>query len=215
MRCLEEKEVERSDRALASLARGEGALRLRLGQVLEMSNRGACFTLGFSSVAAYALERCDRSVRWTEAARCLARRVEQLPKLRRALALGEVSWSMGELLARVAQAEDEASWLACAASRTVRQMRGLVSEASSNARGTRGVEQHAAQSTSACAKDAGGRLDNHDGNGRNGRSSDNDVGGSKAIPATATPARTATAMAATAMAATAMAATAMAATAMA
>jgi hypothetical protein len=164
MRCLGE-EVERLDTSLASLARGEAALRLRLGQVLEVSSRSACFALGFSSVAAYALERCDRSVRWAEAARCLARRVEVLPELRGALAQGKVSWSMGELLARVAQPEDEARWLESAASHTVRQMRGLVSEALSNARRARRVEQHAARwSASACGKDGGNENDN-DGSG--------------------------------------------------
>jgi hypothetical protein len=171
MRCLGE-EVERLDTALASLARGEAALRMRLGQVLEVSSRGACFALGFSSVAAYALERCDRSVRWAVAARCLARRVEALPELRGALAFGKVSWSMGELLARVAQPEDEAHWLDSATSHTVRQMRGLIRKALSNAREAR-VQQHAARQptsggephaarrpTSACANGAGGANDN-------------------------------------------------------
>jgi hypothetical protein len=169
MRCLRE-EVERLDAALASLARGESALRLRLGQVLELASRGACFALGFSSAGAYALERCDRSVRWAEAARCLARRVEPLPELRRGLAEGTLSWSMGELLARVAQPEDEARWLESASSRTVRQMRGLVGEALSHARAARGVEQHAARrEAAACANDGGSNgaapSGNHDSEG--------------------------------------------------
>jgi hypothetical protein len=84
MRC--HGEVERLDRALASSARAEAGLRLRLGQVLEVLGRGMCFELGFSSVGAYALERCDRSVRWVEGARCIARRLEALPELRRAIA---------------------------------------------------------------------------------------------------------------------------------
>ena len=128
MRCIRE-EVERLDARLASLSRDEAALRLRLGQVLEVLSRGGVFDLGFSSLAAYALERCDRSARWAEAARCLARRVEALPELRHAMATGKVSWSMGELLARVAQPEDEAGWVALAESRTVRQVRKLVAEA--------------------------------------------------------------------------------------
>jgi hypothetical protein len=134
------------DAKLASLAREETALRLRLGQVLEVLSRGGFFELGFSSLAAYALERCDRSARWAEAARCLARRVEALPELRRAMAIGKVSWSMGELLARVAQPEDEARWVKAAESRTVRQMRGLVEPAMA-ARCEAGgsvVEKHAA-----------------------------------------------------------------------
>lgn len=115
-------DVERLDVRLASLAREEGALRLRLGQLLEVLGRGAVFDLGFSSLGAYAVERCERSVRWVEAARCLARRVEALPALRRALAAGHVSWTMAEVLARVATPGDEARWLAFAQSRTVRQV---------------------------------------------------------------------------------------------
>jgi hypothetical protein len=124
MRC--HGEVERLDSRLASLARAEAGMRLRLGQVLEVLGRGQHFELGFSSVAAYALERCDRSVRWVEGARGLARRLEPLAELRRALAFGSTSWSMAELLARVAQPEDEASWIEAAQSRTVRQMRAQV-----------------------------------------------------------------------------------------
>jgi hypothetical protein len=131
MRC--HGEVERLDGALASFAGAEAGLRLRLGQVLEVLGRGKHFELGFSSIAAYALERCDRSVRWVEAARCLARRLEALPELRRAVAFGSVSWSMGELLARVAQPGDEARWIEAAESRTVREMRGLVEARSMSA----------------------------------------------------------------------------------
>jgi hypothetical protein len=174
MRCLG-GEVEPLDTALSSLVRGEGALRLRLGQVLEVSGRSACFALGFSSVAAYALERCDRSVRWAEAARCLARRVEALPELRRALALGSISWSMGELLARVAQPEDEARWLESAASHSVRQMRGLVSEALFNARRARGGEPHVARRpASPRANDAGNDNDGSNDDGSNDDGSNDD-----------------------------------------
>jgi hypothetical protein len=121
--------LQHLDAALASLAREETALRLRLGQLLEVIGRGAVFELGFSSLGAYAVERCERSVRWAEGARCLARRLEELPQLRRALAITKVSWSMGELLARVATPADEGRWLELAQSRTVRQMRVLVTEA--------------------------------------------------------------------------------------
>jgi HAMP domain-containing protein len=121
--------VEQLDAELASLARAEAGTRLRLGQVLEVLGRGQHFELGFSSIAAYALERCDRSVRWVEGARSLARRLEPLHELRRALAFGSISWSMAEVLARVAQPEDEASWMEAAKSRTVRQMRAQVLQA--------------------------------------------------------------------------------------
>jgi len=119
-------EVERIDAALSACAREEAALRLRLGQVLEVLGRsGGCLALGFSSLGAYALERAERSVRWVESARCLARRLEPLPLLRRAIASGELSWSMGELLARVAVAQTEAEWIARARGRTLREVRLL------------------------------------------------------------------------------------------
>jgi hypothetical protein len=121
---------ERWDGELAALARAGAALRLRLGQVLELSSQKAhVFTLGFSSVSAYALERCERSSRWVEGARCLARRLEGLPALRRALAYGELSWSAAELVARVAEPAEEQRWLAAARTHTVRQLRLLVREA--------------------------------------------------------------------------------------
>ena len=109
MRCM--GDIERLDATLAALAKENSALRLRMGQLLEVIGRGAVFELGFSSLAAYAVERCERRVRWVEGARCVARRVEMLPELRRAMASGKVSWSLGELLARVATAQDEQRWL--------------------------------------------------------------------------------------------------------
>lgn len=119
-------DLERLDARLAGLAVSEAPLRLRLGQVFEMLSRGGHFELGFSSVGAYARERCERSIRWMEGARCLARRLEQLPQLRRAVAHGQISWSMAELVARVAEPVDEARWLDLAERHTVRQMRELV-----------------------------------------------------------------------------------------
>jgi hypothetical protein len=134
MRCM--GDIERLDATLASLAREEGALRLRLGQLLEVLGRGGVFDLGFSSLGAYGVERCERSVRWVEAARCLARRVEALPALRRAMAVGKVSWTMGEVLARVATPADEERWLELAESRTVRQVRESAEELLCAARST-------------------------------------------------------------------------------
>jgi hypothetical protein len=122
-------ELQELDAQLAALARREAGLRLGLGQALEVLSRGGVFALGFSSLSAYALERCERSARWVEAARCLARRLEVLPGLRRAVASGEVSWSMAELVARVAQPQEEVRWLEDARRYTVRQMRELVRNA--------------------------------------------------------------------------------------
>ncbi|MEO8185511.1 MAG: hypothetical protein ABI895_42430, partial [Deltaproteobacteria bacterium] len=122
--------IELLDAQLLGVAREEAGLRLRLGQVLELMQRKACcFELGFSSLVAYALERCERGARWVEVASCLARRLEVLPLLRRALATGCISWSKAELLARVAQPENEASWLELAERHTLRELRREASEA--------------------------------------------------------------------------------------
>jgi len=124
--------IELLDAQLVSRTRQEAGARLRLGQVLErMQRQACCFELGFSSLAAYALERCERGARWVEVACCLARRLEVLPSLRRALATGCLSWSKAELLARVAQPENEVYWLELAERRTLRELRCEVSEARS------------------------------------------------------------------------------------
>ena len=122
-------DLERVDSELVSLAWADAALRLRLGQVLEVLGRGAVFDLGFSSLGAYAVERCERSARWAEGASALARRLEALPALRWRVALGELSWSMAELLVSVATPANEARWLELAECRTVRQVRTLVAAA--------------------------------------------------------------------------------------
>jgi len=74
--CMKREAIELMDAGLAEQARSEAALRLHLGQALEVIGRGACFELGFSSLSAYALERCERSVRLALGARCLAQRLE-------------------------------------------------------------------------------------------------------------------------------------------
>jgi hypothetical protein len=122
--------LHRLDARLAASSREDAALRLRLGQALEvLREKGHCFALGFSSPSAYALERCDRSARWLEGSRHLARRLEALPQVRRALARGELTWSAAELVARVARREDEASWLSIASRHTVRELHQLVRSA--------------------------------------------------------------------------------------
>ncbi len=163
------------DAQLAGRAKVEGALRLRLGQLLEALSGGSAgaaatapapaapaesrararapggpslaggnpscgprssarsaaghFDLGFASLEAYARERCGLGRRWAQGARCLARRLEALPALRTALAHGHVSWSMAEIVARVATPETEAEWRAACRHHSVRQMRELVAAA--------------------------------------------------------------------------------------
>ncbi len=113
------------DESLAREGRGAARVRLRIGEALDrlavMSGFGE---LGFSSLAAYAHERCERGGRWAVASRTLARRLAGLPRTRRALEEGTLLWSMAEVLAAHATAENEAELLEVARERTVRQMKG-------------------------------------------------------------------------------------------
>jgi hypothetical protein len=117
------------DATLANVTRSAGSLRLGLGMTLErLARSGGHHELGFASVEAYALERCERSSRWVQASRALARRLEELPAMRQAVMSGRVSFCMAQRIAKTATAEDENIWLAEAETRTVRQMQALVRE---------------------------------------------------------------------------------------
>ncbi len=117
------------DAELARRAGEAGRLRFEMGRGLDMLERsGGHHVLGFSSIEAYALERCERSQSWTQKARGLARRLEGLPALAEALISGSLSWSMAAVLATVASPDDAEFWLAEASRRTVREMKALVLE---------------------------------------------------------------------------------------
>jgi hypothetical protein len=120
--------LERLESELRRVARGAGVLRVLLGEGFEVLGSAGCAELGFATVEAHALKRCGRSARWVQESRALARRLRELPALRRALVSGEVSFSMAQVVARVASTEDEESWITEARGRTVRAMRKLVKE---------------------------------------------------------------------------------------
>ena len=86
-------ELRLLDGELHRLARGAGRLRLRIGQGLHRLG-GGFQELGFSTLGAYALERCSRGGRWAAESRALARRLQSLPQLAEALETGSVGWSM-------------------------------------------------------------------------------------------------------------------------
>src|SRR5690349_11503174 len=87
--------VEELDRELARLAQKSGSLRLAIGIGLDaLARTGGYAALGFPSLNAYALERCERSASWTRSTRRLSVRMSELPLLRGALISGRVSWSM-------------------------------------------------------------------------------------------------------------------------
>lgn len=114
------------DEALARLGRSHAWMRLRLGELLDAHHRsGGHHELGFSSIDAYALERCGRPKRWCAESRRVARRIREreLGQVRRAMQSGRLSWSMAELVVRNATAADEAELLERARRSTVREMR--------------------------------------------------------------------------------------------
>ncbi len=120
-------EVVRLDARLTKLVRGESQTRLVLGELLEfLAQRGGHHELGFSSLGAYARERCGRSARWAGESRLLAQRVAKLPQLRAALAGGAVGWCMAELVARHATAKTDTALTELALRSTVREMRALL-----------------------------------------------------------------------------------------
>ena len=61
-------ELAQLDAELHRLARGAGRLRLRIGQALYRLGDGV-HELGFSTLGAYALERCCRGGRWAAESR--------------------------------------------------------------------------------------------------------------------------------------------------
>jgi hypothetical protein len=89
---------------------------------------GGHHALGFSTIEAYALERCERSSRWVQESRTLVRRLAELPMLAHAVRAGQVTFSMAQVIAKIACADDEERWLTEAKNRTVRGMRALVEE---------------------------------------------------------------------------------------
>src|SRR5712671_5673747 len=108
------------DSELAGLAHAVGLLRVGLADGLEALGRlGGHHDLGFATVEGYALERCGRSARWVQESRALSRRLRELPTLRGVVLSGALSWSMAQVLAKVATAADEESWISEARGRTV------------------------------------------------------------------------------------------------
>ena len=126
--------VREADRVVAELGRGAGRLRLRIGEGLDVLDEGDKLgTVGFAAVRTYAFERCERGPRWAAESRALARRLLRkgetgLPKVRHALMTGMMSWSMAELVARHASAEDEAEFIEASGTRTVAKMVTWIAE---------------------------------------------------------------------------------------
>jgi hypothetical protein len=122
-------EVERLDEDLSRASREGSTMRLRLGALLDaVARRGIHHEMGFSSLEAYALEWCERSSRWSQESRQVARSLDALPALRGSLVAGEMPWSTACLAAGRATPGDEQAWLAASRTLTVRQLRRLLLE---------------------------------------------------------------------------------------
>lgn len=121
-----------ADGELARLGRGEAQLRLRIGELLDalFVSRGH-HELGFSSIDAYVVERCQRSRSWGRTTRGLAKRLRQrgLSSVRRALMSGQLGFSMAEILVRHATRQNQDALVAEALSSTVRGMQAKLTGA--------------------------------------------------------------------------------------
>src|SRR5688572_22495589 len=123
-------EVTRLDYELVRIGRGAAVIRLSIGAMLDvLSSSGGHHELGFSSLEAYARERCERTGRWAADTRALARKLHDLPRTREALELGIIGWSTAELLARHVTSNSEVEWLGRARQSTVRELRALLADA--------------------------------------------------------------------------------------
>ena len=123
--------IERMDRRLAELGRADGRWRLQLGDLLERFTRlGGPTYFASPSPGAYGVQFVGRTARWCDDSRAMARRLDELPLLRAALATGRMGWSMIELLSRHATAATEADLLLAARGKTVRAMKETLLAAS-------------------------------------------------------------------------------------
>ena len=123
---LIERDEARLDAGLVRMARRQTVVRLAVGEAFVALGQG-WQELGFSRFVDYVRERCNRSGRWGEDTRALARRLAGLPGIRRALFDG-VGWCMAEVLSRHATADDEEELLEATRGMTVRQVKRVLAE---------------------------------------------------------------------------------------
>jgi hypothetical protein len=111
------------DAQLAAYVRARGPLRRALAAVAGrlVAARG-WERLGFARLRDYAVERVGLSARSVQDLACVDARLAELPRLEAALVSGSITWTKARLLARVATAVDERTWLARAAQRTAREL---------------------------------------------------------------------------------------------
>lgn len=121
---------ESVERTLARLAAAAGPLRRVMAAVAaRLVDSRAWERLCFARLSDYAREQLGVSARQLQELARVHRALGALPRLERALLANELPWSKLKLLARVATAEDEASWLALARETSTRELAERVREA--------------------------------------------------------------------------------------
>lgn len=125
------------DAELTALSERQGVLDQEIGRCLLLALSARVHEhLGLSSFVEYANLRLGYSPRLTKEKLRVARALERLPKLERALATGAQTWSAARELTRVATPQTEAEWLTAAQGKTQRELERLVAGLRPGARPT-------------------------------------------------------------------------------
>ena len=124
-------EVRVWDAEAAWRARGSGGLKLRIGEALDkLVSEGALQRhFGVSGLGDYAKQYCGRSRAWAGEAKTLAHRLAKLPRLRIALKVGVIDYSMAVALAPYATPDNEDALLQRAMGSSVRAMKRALKKA--------------------------------------------------------------------------------------
>jgi hypothetical protein len=117
--------------ALDELRRSERGAVLLFAEVMQ---RELYRELGFASIHAYALESLDFSPSKTAQFIQLAKRLDELPRLRRAVETGEVTWTGARSVAGVATSDSEGEWVEQAKRLSRRQLAKKIDRARKDVR---------------------------------------------------------------------------------
>jgi len=121
----------------ASLRHSIDALRNAEGRSLiwftEIARRRHFRKLGYSTIQQYALESLGLSRNLTYHFIHLATAFEQLPRLRHAVAKGEIGWTKARAVVKVASAKTERTWIEKAKRSSRRELEGEIAAAKTRA----------------------------------------------------------------------------------
>ena len=151
-------------RALTELQRAE---RNAVLWFAEIANRGLHRNLGYSSIHQYAAVALGFSANRTNRFLRLAADLERLPRLRAAVAVGEIGWTKAREVVKVASASTEERWIAAAKELSRRELEEKVARVRRHRAATRGANPAQADlgANSGLASSAGA-TEAHSGNTR-------------------------------------------------